>query len=317
MNPSTRRRSRSLAIGLVAGAALDAILPDPRTGHPVALFGTAADRLERHVWADDRARGVGFTTVAVGGVIAAGAVAQRRSGRFRTALIAATTWAVLGSRSLRAEAAIIDGYLATGDLPSARRRLTHLVGRDPSSLDADAVARAVVESVAENTCDAVVAPLLWGAVAGVPGLVGYRAVNTLDAMVGHRSPRFEKFGWASARLDDLANYVPARVTAAIVAATASTVGGDTGSVLRIVRRDGRRHPSPNSGMSESAYAAALGRQLGGRNVYGGRVDDRPVLGDGPAVTATDIRRARALCARITAVTAVGAAGFALVMGGRR
>ena len=121
---------------------------------------------------------------------------------------------MLGGRTLAAEASAVDALLAAGDLAAARRRLTHLVGRRTEQLDEAEIARAVIESVAENTSDAVVAPLFWGAVAGLPGLLAYRAVNTLDAMVGHHSPRYERFGWASARADDIANYLPARLTAA-------------------------------------------------------------------------------------------------------
>jgi adenosylcobinamide-phosphate synthase len=195
-------------------------------------------------------------------------------------------------------------------LAGARQRVTHLVGRDPSTLDAAGVARAAVESVAENTCDAIVAPLFWGAVAGVPGLLGYRAVNTLDAMVGHRSPRYARFGWAAARLDDVANVLPARLTACLVAVVAPAVGGDMRGALRISVRDGRKHPSPNSGVSEAAFAGALGLQLGGRNVYRGAVEHRPVLGAGSAPAAADIARANRLSAGVTLAAAAAAAVLA-------
>jgi adenosylcobinamide-phosphate synthase len=185
--------------------------------------------------------------------------------------------------------------------------VTHLVGRDPAALDEPGIARAVVESVAENTCDAVVAPLFWGAVAGLPGLLGYRAVNTLDAMVGHRSPRYARFGWAAARLDDVANLVPARLTAALVAVVAPLLGGDARRAVRITLRDGRKHPSPNSGISEAAFAGALGLRLGGRNTYVGRVENRPELGDGRPPTASDIGAATRLCAAVTGAAAVAAA----------
>jgi adenosylcobinamide-phosphate synthase len=197
--------------------------------------------------------------------------------------------------------------LAAGDLPAAREQVTHLVGRDPSVLDAAGVARATVESIAENTCDAVVAPLFWGVVAGLPGLLGYRAVNTLDAMVGYRSPRYANFGWASARLDDVANAVPARLTAALVALVAPAVGGDGRAAWRMALRDGRRHPSPNSGYSEAAYAGALGLRLGGRNVYAGRVELRPHLGNGRLPEPDDVGRATRLCAAVTVIAAAFAA----------
>jgi adenosylcobinamide-phosphate synthase len=217
---------------------------------------------------------------------------------------------VLGEQSLRREAAAVHELLTRDDLAAARVRVTHLVGRDTSILDADGVARAAVESVAENTCDAVVAPLLWGAVAGVPGLLGYRAVNTLDAMVGYRSPRYARFGWAAARADDLANLVPARVTAVLAACAAPAVGGDPRAAVRSAVRDGRRHPSPNSGLSEAAFAGALGLRLGGRNAYQGRVEDRPVMGDGTTPTAADIPRAARLCAAVTVLAGLVAAAVA-------
>ena len=161
------------------------------------------------------ARASAHVAVLVGGAVALGAVAERVAGGFvaRTALTAAATWVVLGGTSLDREGAALAGELDRGDLAAARARLPSLCGRDPSTLDAGGLARAGTESMAENTSDAVVAPLLWGAVAGVPGLLGYRAVNTLDAMIGHRSPRYRRFGWAAARLDDVANLVPARVCA--------------------------------------------------------------------------------------------------------
>ena len=157
-----------------------------------------------------------------------------------------------------------------------------MCGRDPAGLDAASLARAVVESVAENTSDAVVAPLVWGAVAGLPGLAAYRAVNTLDAMVGYRTPRHANFGWAAARLDDAANWVPARLTGLLAAACAPAAGGRAASTLHAMHRYGGRHPSPNAGRCEAAFAGALGVRLGGTNVYAGHTEHRPALGDGRA-----------------------------------
>jgi adenosylcobinamide-phosphate synthase len=177
------------------------------------------------------------------------------------------------------------------------------------------MARAVVESVAENTSDAVVAPLLWGAVAGIPGLVAYRAVNTLDAMVGYRSARYLRFGWAAARMDDVANWIPARVTAALTAACAPLVTGTSPvSVLNVVRRDGGRHPSPNAGRCEAAFAAALGVCLGGTNVYGGVTETRPDLGAGRVPEPEDIRRAVLLSRAVTASATALAVLIALLTG---
>jgi adenosylcobinamide-phosphate synthase len=301
-----------LPVGLLVGAMLDAIVPDPRVGHPVAGFGAVATAVEGRIYADSRVRGLLFAAGCVAATAATGAAIERRAGRYtRAAAIAAGTWTVLGARSLRHEARAVHELLTRGDLDGARARVTHLVGRDPSVLDADGVARAAVESVAENSCDAVVAPLLWGAIGGLPGLLGYRAINTLDAMVGHRTPRYANFGWAAARLDDIANVVPARVTALLVALAAPAVGGDGRAALRTALRDGRRHPSPNSGFSEAAYAGALALRLGGPNVYAGGTEDRPHLGDGAAPTPADVPRAARLCAAVTASAALFAAGVAV------
>ncbi|MGH3615326.1 MAG: cobalamin biosynthesis protein, partial [Pseudonocardia sp.] len=207
---------RVRALGLLLGAAADVALGDPRTGHPVAAFGTAAAALERCCYADRRTAGAGYTVVLVGAVVGMGAVLERigrRDPRAGVAITAAATWVVLGGGSLAREGAALAAELGRDDLVAARARLRNLCGRDPAVLDAAGMARAGTESLAENTSDAVVAPLLWGVVAGVPGLLGYRAVNTLDAMVGYRSPRYRRFGWAAAWLDDVANLVPARVAA--------------------------------------------------------------------------------------------------------
>ncbi|HZC40474.1 MAG TPA: cobalamin biosynthesis protein, partial [Streptosporangiaceae bacterium] len=178
--------------------------------------------------------------------------------------------------------------------------------RDPAGLGASELARAAVESVAENTCDAVVAPLAWGAACGLPGLLGYRAVNTLDAMVGHHTPRYERFGWAAARLDDAANLVPARLTALLAVALAPVAGGNALRALRTLRRDGASHPSPNAGRCEAAFAGALGVRLGGTNLYQGRAEQRGTLGDGRPATAADIRRAVRL-SRLTGAAATALA----------
>ena len=215
-------RSRSgRAAGLLLGAALDAALADPRRRHPVAAFGSLAGQAEARLWADSRGRGAAHLAVCLLPVTTAGLATGRLTRGHPVAAAAVTalaSWAVLGGTSLRREALALGRALEAGDLPAARQVLPALCGRDPGSLDAAGLARAAVESVAENTSDAVVAPLLWGAAFGLPGLLGYRAVNTLDAMIGHRSPRYQRFGWAAARLDDAANLIPARVTGLLAAA---------------------------------------------------------------------------------------------------
>jgi adenosylcobinamide-phosphate synthase len=297
------------AAGLAAGLALDAVLADPRRGHPVAAFGTVAARLEQAVHRDERATGAAYALALVGAAALAGVPVGRAPRTARLPLTALATWAVLGGTTLRREAAAMDALLRAGDLPGARQRVTHLCGRDPQALDLDGLARATVESVAENTSDAVVGPLVWGALLGVPGLLGYRAVNTLDAMVGHRSPRYARFGWAAARADDVANLAPARLTALLACALAPVVGGQPRAALRAWRRDGGRHPSPNAGPVEAAFAGALGRTLGGRLSYGGRVEDRPLLGDGPAPGVADVARA----ARLSLAVQLAAAALAVAV----
>ncbi|MGW4227304.1 cobalamin biosynthesis protein [Streptomyces bauhiniae] len=292
---------RSYAYGAAAGLLGDLLLGDPRRMHPVAAFGRAAGRVERALWHDHRGWGALHTLVCAGGATALGVVAARA---VRTvcpgvtgsaALTATATWAVVGGTSLAREASAVGRALERGDLAAARARLPHLCGRDPEALDADAIARAVVESVAENTSDAVVGALVWGAVAGVPGLLGFRAVNTLDAMVGHKSPRLRRFGWASARLDDVAGWPGARLTAVL----AVLAGDDPRGAVRAWRADAHRHPSPNAGPVEASFAGALGVRLGGTLSYGGRVEHRPVLnGTGRPVQVADIGRAVRLSRRV-------------------
>lgn len=217
---------------------------------------------------------------------------------------------MLGGRSLAREAEAIADHLQAGDLPAARNRVRNLVSRDPDTLDADDLARAALESVAENTSDAVVAPLFWGAVAGLPGLLGYRAINTLDAMVGYRNDRYRNFGWAAAKVDDLANWVPARLTAALTVLAAPLVGGRPADAVDVVRLQADRHPSPNGGVVEGAFAGALGVTLGGRNSYGGVAEDRGELGTGPAPTPADLARANRLALAVSALAALATAGLA-------
>ncbi|MEX0174179.1 cobalamin biosynthesis protein [Streptomyces sp. LMG1-1-1.1] len=310
---SVSRATGVFAYGAALGLVVDRLVGDPRRGHPVAVFGRAAAGVERALWRDHRGWGALHTAVCAGTTAAAGALAARtvRGNRAASvALTAATVWAVVGGTTLGREARTIGGALAAGDLEGARERLPHLCGRDPHSLDGPAMARAVVESVAENTSDAVVGALFWGAVAGVPGLVGFRAVNTLDAMVGHKSPRHRRFGWASARLDDVAGWPGARLTAAL----ATVAGGDPRGAVRAWRADAAKHPSPNAGPVEASFAGALGVRLGGTLAYGGRVEHRPVLnGEGRAVEVADIERAVRLSRRITGLTLAACVGGRLIV----
>ncbi|MFC1419762.1 cobalamin biosynthesis protein [Streptacidiphilus cavernicola] len=323
------RASAATSLGLALGYAADAAFGDPRRGHPVAGFGRAAAAAERRLWRDRRDAGALFTALCAGTAGAAGYAADRavrRSAAGRVLLTAAATWTVLGGASLVREARTIGAALEAGDLAAARDRLPYLCGRDPRELTGQQVARAVVESVAENTADAVVNALVWGAVAGVPGLLAFRAVNTLDAMVGHRSPRHLRFGWASARLDDAAGWPGARLTALLTAATAAggrrggggRGAGGGGTAWRVWRRDASAHPSPNAGQAEAAFAGALGVRLGGTLAYGRRVEHRPLLGpELRPVAVGDIERACVLSRRVGLLAVGVTAAAALLRRGRR
>jgi adenosylcobinamide-phosphate synthase len=300
------RADRVFAYGATLGFLGDLVAGDPQRGHPVAGFGRAAGALERRLWRDDRGSGAAFAALGVGGAVGCALLARRAvraSPALSVGLTALATWSALGGTSLAREARAVAAALEAGDLAAARERLPHLCGRDPQALDADGIARAVVESVAENTSDAVVGALVWGALGGVPGLVGFRAANTLDAMVGHRSPRHLRFGWAAARLDDVLGYPGARLTAALTVLS----GGRPGDALRTWRADAGAHPSPNAGPVEAAFAGALRVRLGGTLSYAGRVEHRPVLGAPfPAPGAADIPRAVRLSRRVGALALVAA-----------
>ncbi len=264
------------------------------------------------MYADATVRGGWFFAASVAPLAVTSVIVERASGRSPLAHVAVTalcTWAVVGTRSLAREGSGMAHMLDNEDLDSARARLGHLCGRDPSDMDHPELARAAVESMAENTADAGVASIWWGALTGIPGLVLHRAVNTLDAMVGNRSPRHARFGTVSARLDDLADWVPARITGATACLLAPVVGGTIGESWRIMCRDASRHPSPNGGWCESAWAGALGVRLGGRNVYSGRVEFRPRLGEGTRPRSRELRLASRLVGAVTAAT-----GTAAVMG---
>ncbi|MFL6160070.1 MAG: cobalamin biosynthesis protein [Marmoricola sp.] len=298
---------RARALGLVLGFLADQAFGDPQRFHPVAGFGRAATSWEARWYADSRGRGAAYWVVLVGAATGTGLVAERITRDrplLRTLVTASATWCVLGGRSLDDEARLVE-ELVPLDLPAARRRLTHLVGRDTRGLDAAGIARAVVESVAENTSDAVVSSLVWGGLAGAPGLLAHRAANTLDAMVGHRSPRYRDFGWASARADDLLNLPGSRLSAGL----ATVLGEDPVGAITAWRRDAARHPSPNAGPVEAAFAGSLDIRLGGRNVYGEEVEERVVLGSGRPAEARDIARARRLARKVDLGALVVVAGL--------
>lgn len=298
------------AFGLLLGVVADAAFGDPQHHHPVAAFGRIAAWAEHAWYADRKLAGVIYTGALVGAAAAVGSLLDRVAQGRAVGQMAATalaTWIALGAATLAEEGAAMARALEAGDLDSARARLPHLCGRDPGSLDLTGVTKASVESIAENTSDAVVAPLMWGALAGVPGLLAYRAVNTLDAMVGYRSPRYQHFGWAAARLDDLANLLPSRVTAALTTLCAPLVGGSAWETWEVWHRDAPAHPSPNAGQVEAAFAGALNVQLGGHTVYPHGIEQRPIMGHGHAPRADDLTRGVELSRVIGLAAAVLAA----------
>lgn len=302
----------STATAAAAGLVVDQLAGESPRWHPVVGFGRAVRAFESRWYADRRSRGVVLAVVGTGTAAATGLALQRLLGR-PTATVLATAVCAAG-RMLDDEARAVRTHLIDGDLSAARSRVRSLVGRDASVLDEHELARAVVESLAENSVDAVTSSWWWAAVGGAPLVLAHRASNTLDAMVGHLDERYSEFGWASARLDDLANWMPARLTALSVAVARPARAGD---VWRTVRRDAGRHPSPNGGVIEAAYAAALGVRLGGVNVYAGEVEDRGTLGDGARPDARTIDAAIELRRHSVAVLAVAGVAISRVVAVRR
>lgn len=218
-------------------------------------------------------------------------------------------WPLVALRSMHDHVAAVERPLGAGDLQGARRAVSMIVGRNPDALDEAGVARAALESLAENSSDGVVAPVFWGAVAGLPGIAVYKMINTLDSMIGHRSPRYLRFGWASARLDDLVNLIPARATG-LLFALASSRPRRAGQVML---HDARRHRSPNAGWPEAAMAGALGVRLSGPRTYDGVVSDEPWLNPAaPDPAPADLARGLGLYRRAMALLAASVAVAALL-----
>jgi adenosylcobinamide-phosphate synthase len=291
---------------LVAGLAIDGLLGDMPVifrlvDHPVVLAGRAIAFFDRKLnretrsEASRRGRGIIAVVFLVGAAAALGLVIERLChGRWLGAAVEAPLIAVLvAQRSLYEHVAAVTWALDTGGLAAGRAAVQHIVGRDPMRLDAHGVARAAIESLAENFSDGVVAPVFWYLLLGLPGLFAYKMANTLDSMIGHRSPRYRSFGWAAARFDDLLNLVPAPISGMLlVAAAVFAKNSHPDRALAIMLRDGRKHHSPNAGWPESAIAGALNLALAGPRHYpDGPVAD-PWLGDGTAqATPSDIARA--------------------------
>ena len=252
-----------------------------RIGHPVAWLGRLIDVLDKGCnrssapTALRRAAGVAVAlfVIALPVAVACALQALLVPAWSRIAFVGILAWPLVALRSLHDHVAAVSHPLRSGDLALARMAVAQIVGRDPAALDEAGIARAAIESLAENTSDGVVAPVFWGALFGLPGIVGYKAVNTLDSMIGHRTPRHQSFGWAAARIDDVANLIPARLTALLFALLAAR---PLVAMSRMMR-DARRHRSINAGWPEAAMAGALGVRLSGPRIYDGVVAEEPWL----------------------------------------
>lgn len=291
-------------------------------GHPVTWLGALIARLDRWLNREDagfaarKAAGIAALLIllAVTLAVALGLTWLCRplgpAGLLPLALFAST---LLAQRSLHEHVAAVADGLERGGLVEGRKAVSMIVGRNPDSLDEAGVSRAAIESLSENFSDGVVAPAFWLGVAGLPGIALYKAINTADSMIGHKTPRHLTFGWASARLDDLVNLPASRLTALLlIAAAALDREADAAGAWRSVRRDARHHRSPNAGWPEAAMAGALGLRLAGPRIYGEVVVDDGWMGDGRAeATAADVRRAlrlyRRACGLLWGVAAVGGA----------
>ena len=294
---------------LASGLAVDAWVGDmprlfARVPHPIVLAGRAIAFFDRKLNRDIRSeasrrvRGAITVIVLVGGAAAVGLAVERLCrGSLVGALAEILLIAILvAQRSLFDHVAAVAGALAQGGLGAGREAVRHIVGRDPASLDVHGVARAAIESLAENFSDGVVAPVFWFLLLGLPGLFAYKMTNTLDSMIGHATPHYRAFGWAAARLDDFANLAPARISGMLIAAAALFSATSRPSrALAITLRDARKHRSPNAGWPEGAMAGALGLALAGPRRYGEAVVADPWIGEGTArATPADIGRALAL-----------------------
>jgi adenosylcobinamide-phosphate synthase len=313
---------------VVAALAFDALIGDPdwlwrRLPHPVALIGSCIGWLDRTLnldaWSPTQRKmaGVGVVVLllalsALSGFLIEMALRQIAFGNLLVGLIAST---LIAQRSLYQHVARVRAAFADGGLTEARRAVSMIVGRDPDQLDEAGVSRAAIESCAENFSDGVVAPVFWLALLGLPGLIAYKAINTADSMIGHLSPRYASFGWAAARLDDLVNLIPARLSGLLVAIVAPVARGATATALKVMWRDAAKHRSPNAGWPESTMAGALGLALAGPRRYGERVVDDAFLNAEACKEATpnDIGRALDLFVAACLLEAAAYTALALVV----
>jgi len=292
---------------LLLALAIDALIgwPDAlyrKIGHPVTWLGKLISHMDKSLnrmeWHPPTRRLMGLLTAAfiiliciVSGQIIQNAVGQGILGFLISVLLA---WPLLASRSLYSHVKDVAQPLELMDLRSAREAVSMIVGRDPKQLDTAGVGRAAIESLAENTSDGVVAPIFWGLIFGLPGILAYKAINTMDSMIGYKTPKHLDFGWAAARIDDLANWVPARLTGLIIA----MMSGTPNTALQTIRRDAGKHRSPNAGWPESAMAAALGVRLSGPRSYHDKQTNDPWLyAEGRDVEGSDVTRALAVFKR--------------------
>lgn len=310
----------SFAGAMAVAMAVDALLGWPswlfaRIGHPVTWLGRLIAAIDS-AWnrASDppalrRAAGVAGALVVIALSVALGWMVQclLPSRWIQIMLVGILAWPLVALRSLHDHVAAVAAPLQAGDIAAARDAVSHIVGRDPAALDEAGIARAAIESLAENASDGIVAPVFWGALFGLPGILGYKAINTLDSMIGHRSERHEAFGWAAARIDDVANFIPARLTGFLFVLLAP----QRSEALSCMTRDARRHRSPNAGWPEAAMAGGLGVRLSGPRIYHGSITNEPWLNEGArdpraadiAGALTVYRRAMLLLAGLLAVLA--------------
>ncbi|HEX7814292.1 adenosylcobinamide-phosphate synthase CbiB [Dyella sp.] len=285
-----------IALAMLAAVVLDLILGEPRRWHPLVAFGRLAGYCEQRLYGDARWSGLVAWAISVLPVVLIMAVAHAAllrwslwaSGVFNAVML----YLAIGLRSLEEHARPVAEALLQNDLPAARTAVSRMVSRDTGALDESRVAAAATESVLENGADAVFGALFWFALLGAPGVVLYRLANTLDAMWGYRTPRYERFGWAAARIDDVLNYVPARLTAVTYA-----LSGDASRAWRCWRRQARAWDSPNAGPVMAAGAGAIAVRLGGPAPYHGVMEERPRLGEGETASAMSIKAAVMLVKR--------------------
>lgn len=290
---------RSRFIGTALGFVLDAAVGEPPIAiHPVVGIGNALLKSEDRLYANSRSAGATYLATGLIGAVAVGHASRKLLPP--TGVNAGFVAFASARKMLNGTALGIGELLENGQLEQAREALPSLVGRDPRTLREQAIVRAVIESVAENTVDAVIATLLFGHAFGPAGILAHRVANTMDAMVGHKSEKYLNFGWAAAKFDDVLAYVPARAT---MAAVICVRPGRARHIIATVVKDAPKHPSPNGGVAEASFAAALNIRLGGTNVYNGIVENRGELGTGEAPTAKDIRRATRLANQVGALVA--------------